>query len=287
MPSRSVTLAILAFWAATTAWLVWRDVWPRLAPGEPPPFSLTLLDGSRPTVIPGRWRAVRHSPGDDEPARYLINTNVAHEPATDTFELQARMAKLSPPDFPRVLHVDSVTSTYRVARAGANFLRLTGFSAEVDFISPLAPALGRRGSFTGEVRDRVCTLSWQQESTLDRSRGEQQLDVPHNGVVLLPLHPVDQLRGLTPGRRWSVWLVDPVSSTALLSAGPLVVSVSARVLAGTEELSMHGGRRRECRVVEYEGGDNVSGRIWVDASNDQVVKMTFRVEGSDWEITRD
>src|SRR5437879_3167651 len=44
MPSRWVCLSIVAFWLAPTGWLFWTDVLPELTPGQPPPFTIDLLD---------------------------------------------------------------------------------------------------------------------------------------------------------------------------------------------------------------------------------------------------
>src|SRR5438045_3320160 len=42
MPSRPLVVAIVAFWLAANGWLVYREVWPSLRAGEPPPYSIDL-----------------------------------------------------------------------------------------------------------------------------------------------------------------------------------------------------------------------------------------------------
>src|SRR5207253_2067046 len=44
MPPRWMTWAIVAFWLATTTWLVVREVAPRWRAGEPPPYTIDLTD---------------------------------------------------------------------------------------------------------------------------------------------------------------------------------------------------------------------------------------------------
>src|SRR5262245_28295126 len=44
MPPRWLTLGIIGFWLATTAWMLWREVMPRWRAGEPPPYTLDLVD---------------------------------------------------------------------------------------------------------------------------------------------------------------------------------------------------------------------------------------------------
>ena len=44
MPSRPITALIVLFWLATLGWIGYRDLWPRLNPGEVPPFVIELED---------------------------------------------------------------------------------------------------------------------------------------------------------------------------------------------------------------------------------------------------
>src|SRR5262249_10575604 len=44
MPSRYTVMLIVAFWLGTSSWLFYHDLWPRLTPGVPPPFSIDLAD---------------------------------------------------------------------------------------------------------------------------------------------------------------------------------------------------------------------------------------------------
>ena len=44
MPSRPVTLTIIAFWLLTTAWFVAADIVPTRHTGDPPPYTIELAD---------------------------------------------------------------------------------------------------------------------------------------------------------------------------------------------------------------------------------------------------
>src|SRR5437764_9534885 len=90
MPPRSITLSVLVFWLALTAWLLWRDIWPSIAPGEPPSFAISRMDdtGRSRTVV--TWKA-RNIPRRGKPVDYTITTTVDHEAKTDVFTLQARL----------------------------------------------------------------------------------------------------------------------------------------------------------------------------------------------------
>src|SRR6266511_4349342 len=75
MPPRLLCPVILAFWFGMMLWLFQRDIWPRLAPGEPPPFTVNRADENRrssrfPT---SNWIAKRTGPsGNTEEYRILL-----------------------------------------------------------------------------------------------------------------------------------------------------------------------------------------------------------------------
>src|SRR4051812_16519974 len=44
MPPRWMTLTIVGLWLAATSWMVYRDLWPRIRPGQPPPLNIDLTE---------------------------------------------------------------------------------------------------------------------------------------------------------------------------------------------------------------------------------------------------
>jgi len=44
MPSRGLSIAIIAFWLGMTTWMFLQDIWPYLQPGVPPPYIIDLVD---------------------------------------------------------------------------------------------------------------------------------------------------------------------------------------------------------------------------------------------------
>jgi len=282
MPPRSITLSVLVFWLAMTAWLFWRDLWPSIAPGEPPSFALSRMDDNRfQTVV--TWKA-QNIPRRGPPVDYTITTIVDHEAKTDLFTLKARLRPDRPaPEQVKVLESVKLTSEYRVKRVSGNLLeaRMLGLEVDVEFLAAwFNPTGDRHGHFTGQVADGVCDLSWKTEGVVEPRHGSESLGVTYNGVVLLPLHPVERIRGLRPGRHWGCYLIDPLESTALLSSGPKVVSINAKVRARTET-----EQGKECLVIEYQGGD-VSGTTWVDVKEDLVLRMEVSLGSEHWVITR-
>jgi hypothetical protein len=287
MPPRSITLAILVFWVGMTAWLLQREIWPRIAPGSPPAFEVALLDGSRTAETRTPWRMVRRpitpaTQNDNRGAITQVMTWVTAGP-DDTLILHAAPEARRFPFEPglRVFAPAVIASSYRVTREG----RMLGFTVEVQLPAALPIALGaQKGTFEGEVRDRICTIRWESGSQSSRNRGSEQVAVSPNGVVLLPLHPLYRMGGLSPGRTWSVWLLDPVASTSP-GASPQLTPVNASVLPDLQPLQSASGRVKECRVIEYEGKD-ISGQTWVDPEG-PVLKVVFRLGNEEWEINRE
>ena len=98
MPARPLVLAITLFWVATTGWLFYRDLWPRLRPGEPPPYTIDLADEALRKGPKISWKVLR---GTQKVG--ILNTWVTYRPQDDTFELNSEIPQ-QPPDkglFPR------------------------------------------------------------------------------------------------------------------------------------------------------------------------------------------
>ena len=114
MPPHRITLFIVVFWLGMTAWLLWRDIWPSIAPGEPPSFAISRMDDnirSQPRVP---WKA-QYIPRRGKPVDYTITTTVAYEAKTDLFTLQARLRPVRPavrpaPEQEKLLHPVKLTS---------------------------------------------------------------------------------------------------------------------------------------------------------------------------------
>src|SRR2546428_351618 len=89
MPPRLLVLAITLFWAATTGWLVQREVWPRLRSGQPPPYTIDLADETLQKGPKVTWSVFR---GDRKIG--VTQTWIAYRDWDDTFELHSEAAKL-------------------------------------------------------------------------------------------------------------------------------------------------------------------------------------------------
>ena len=204
MPPRSLTAVIIIFWLAMTAWLIQRDVWPRLAPGEPPPFAVHYADDLQATSPPVRWHATQIPVGrPDQATHHSITTRVTYRPGAQPSDylLEASMVpRLLPSDSLQLFTVRKLTSAYRVDEEG----RLLGFSAEVETAAgPLLPLGDLHSRVTGERKAGVCELTWERKGSAAAASGKEHFKVSLIGNVLLPLHPVARMTGLTAGKSWA------------------------------------------------------------------------------------
>ncbi len=283
MPSRTVTLMIFAFWLGMTVWLMQSEIWPRLQPGQPPAFTLDLMDDSQLMPFPIRWAATHTYGGSDEKtAEYFIWTSVAHHSEDDSFDLTSRLeARRGGQLADEVLLLRKLETVYRLERDGRTG-RMSSLGATLTYRLGPIDRIERVMEFAGEVEGDVCRL---------RLEGDQpgrivEVGVSRMGTVLLPLHPVQRIEGLRPGQRWGCYLFDPLVSAA--HSEPQATWVNARVRSDKETLRWH-TRDRVCLVIDYEGGGRaIACSTWVDAEDGRVLQMTVRLgDGDRWEITRE
>lgn len=296
MPSRWLSLAIVIFWLAATGWLFWRDLRPAWMPGEPPPFYIDLVEEvqKQKSDIKTPWLVERQVKGDEMPHPvFRAGTGVDYHSEDETFTLNAEYRAITgrPDARPyyvggrlHLLRVESMTSAYRVNRAG----QLQSMEAKIEGVA-------RGGSarlevrLWGEVRDEQffvhCSGSTEltdQSLTIDLPPAR----VAHNGSVLMPLHPVNRIHGLRPGQSWRQPLVDPFrdafASMSGLSGG--VRSVSARVLPQPQLLEETG---TACLVIEYEDQGEKVGLTWVEQDSELVQRQEAFLEGDHWIMQRD
>jgi hypothetical protein len=267
MPPRHFVLAIVLFWAATSGWLFHRDLWPKLRPGEPPPFTIDLAAEAQRNMPTTFWDVYR---GDRRIGQ--AETAIRYREADDTFALYSRLSRLQMgPASP--VQVDGMTSTYRVTRAG----QLREIQVDVSLALILPVRLDVQGQIKGEVRNQSfaphCTI---RVPLLNR---EKKLDfepvpVSANGNVLNPLHPVNRVAGLRPGQHWRMPLIDPLRDALAANFGTNVGAcfLEAHVLPKTELVRWE-EQDWPCLVIEYHGDDGTSARTWVRESDGLVLRQ--------------
>ncbi len=315
MPPRWLSGIIVVFWLATTGWLFWHDLLPRWLAGEPPLFLPDFVDEvhqKNANALPISWIVERTDEKQNTPYPvFHASTSVKHHQDEDAYSLNATLdatkdPKLRPVTVLRVLRVNGLTSSYLVNRSG----QLLALDAEVRVRFEIGlPGLGQifmqhphpfpndasseqiTLKIWGEVRDRQffahCSAS---AKSLDKPI---QFDLPpvavsYKGSVLMPLHPVNHIRGLRPGQSWRQPLVDPLHDafTSLTGFSSGVRWLNARVLPQPEMLKVDDHMTR-CLVIEYTNDDNETmGRTWVEQEGERVLQQEAILEGSHWIMKR-
>jgi hypothetical protein len=311
MPPRFVTVLVVLFWLGTSAWFFQRELWPSLRGGDPPPFVIDLVDEAR--QLPIDWHVLQ---GDKKVGK--ASTQIAYDQADDTFRLEGtfelnyefKLFLLG-----RISTKAKVENMYRVTREGELLEVKTHATLTIPSMlgefggRPLEGAGGEqtppggyeiKGEIAGPVRDgslqptgKVVVPGEVQEIQFD------PVPLSGRGSVLNPLHPVNRLRGLRPGRTWQIPLFDPL---ALLSAAKVEAKggkeresavlailgilkgngsqfrrLNATVLDGTQSLFWD-DHEETCQVIEYRDGD-LNAHTWVRQRDGTVLQQEANLRG--------
>jgi hypothetical protein len=292
MPSRSIILAIVVFWLATTGWLIYRDLRLRLLPGEPPPYTIDLADEAEMSTI--RWSVFR----DDHPKPTgYAKTKVRYNEADDMFEISGEFKLWSSGIMQGSADMlfEGVYSVTREGRLRAIDARATLFQA-TDARTTLLKGTDVLGSarIEGTVQDRRFKprLTLDVRGALHLERDLPTVEVSERGNVLNPLQPVNRLGGLRKGQHWRMPLVHPLNdaisaavSSLLKQEVPGVSSLDAEVLPETHALEW-GHILVPCLVVEFTGED-VRVRTWVRESDGSVLRQEVEQHGEKLALQRD
>lgn len=284
MPPRFVTLLIIAGWLASSGWLFYRDLWPSLRPGEPPPFIIDLADEAQRQAFHTRWNVFR-----DNKEIGKLSTWVEYRETDDTFALKSKIDKLDGLHFFSVFQVQvkKMESTYRITRDGD--LR----DIKVEFAADVVYPLGRHhfeGDVDGRVEDRRFAPRFKLSSSAfpELDLKLEPVEVAARGSMLTPMHPVNRVLGLRAGKRWRMPLVDPLrdalASTAKemfkgigIAEGPGIRFLDAEVL-NEPRLVEWGDREVPCLIIEYRGEDMVA-HTWVRLGDGMVLRQEAKWHG--------
>ena len=269
MPSRWVCLTIVLFWLGFNGYLLYHDLLPRLLPGRPPPFTIDLVEEAQTRRPTTDWSVLR----DDEPV-FRARTAVAN-PAHDVFELTSEftpIGKADPPPIHRIL-VKRMASRYRVNSAGD----LLGLAVTIEGSPENQLLQFVAKSFTVKIDGTVEAGKLASRVKLELPDREVSLDLPavtlpQGGSVLLPLHPVNRIRGLRGGDSWTMQVFDPLEAAlgAMLKMNVEARLVRARVTEAAEPFTWNRRQGVECLVIHYEG-DGLKAKTWVGKERGQVL----------------
>jgi hypothetical protein len=286
MPSRPVTLVIVAFWLFTAGWFVVRDIGPFGRTGDPPPYTIELSDEAMRTIVPDRWTCTLNG-------RKIgtVRTVLAYEPRDDTFEFRAKCPEIVflEADLPLAGHVRVLVKDYddrvRVTREGELRAMETSATLTVEGIGPL---LAAKVELAAEVRrGRLERRALLEARGIGRYAPTLKSTDPPRGTVLNPMHPVPKITGLRPGQTWRQPLTDPRTDILRAALAQLPVKVpllpeapaalTALVLPEPRTLDWNGSQL--CFVIEYRGDEDYVARTWVRISDSAVLRQEAGAHG--------
>jgi hypothetical protein len=306
MPSRWLSLTIVAFWLVAMGWLFWHELWPGWRPGEPPPFHIDLVEEVQKTnKLRITWTVQRQGSDDEKPRDvFRAYTSVEYLKDDDSFLLIAEFtARKEPGTKTRPFsvagfQVKSMSSQYRVDRMG----ELRSLRAEIH-VTPRED-VGRVMALWGGDQPDSRLLLWGEvrgdqlfthcRGTLASNERSVEINLPpaavsHNGSVIMPLHPVNRIHGLRPGQSWRQPIIDPFRDAFAVLPGFSggVRYVNARVLPQAQVLKLGPSTETSCLVIEYEDDGKNVGSTWIEEGSERVQRQEASLEGDRWIMQRD
>src|SRR5438270_3612695 len=197
MPARSLVLVITLFWIATTGWLFYRDVWPRLRSGQPPPYTIDLADEAMRKAPKILWNIYRK-----DKKIGVAYTWLKYRERDDTFELHSEAKQIDWGGIGLVsVQIHNLSGMYRVTRDGqlrdmlADItLHWVGLKALQALVGPLRELQGTVDAHVeGEVKNE--RFIPQASVRIDGSKFDLALEpVPVSSVgrIVNLLHPLDR-----------------------------------------------------------------------------------------------
>jgi hypothetical protein len=295
MPARPLILAITLFWVATTGWLFYRDLWPRLRPGEPPPYTIDLADEALRKGPKISWNVFR---GDKKLG--IVQTWLKYREPDDTFEMHSEVKRL---EWGQIglfyIELLDMSSMYRVTRDG----QLRDLVADATISGQgIGPFQGLRGRAKAHIEGTVNNRRFAPKVRVDLNGTTidlplEPVEVSSQGSVLSPLHPINRVTGLQKGQHWRMPLVNPLNDSlmALLKKEPgaeLLLQghtgvriLQADVLSDTK-LLLWKGQDVSCLVIEYFD-DNLAARTWVREGDGTVLRQDVSFWGDQVILLRD
>lgn len=202
MPSRIGIVLILAFWLAVTAYVIREDVLPHYA-ASAPAVQVDLVDEAT-RGVPARWGVFHGSSRVG-----TLGTLMEHDPASDTFRFESSLRELNLESNGFKLQspkLDLVSRIHRDGRLAAESMKgtLTGTLGGV----PFTVAVEIESTVRNGVLEGRCRIS---SNVLNADEPLTPTPVP-TGQVLHPLQPLNRLKDVRPGHRWTIQQVDPLAS---------------------------------------------------------------------------
>jgi hypothetical protein len=290
MPSRWQCVLIVVFWLAATGWLYVRELESLFRDHDPPPYVIELTAETQFIHARVVWKAFQNNQAEES---YLVKTWMDHAEEDDSFTLWAtvRPAPLQSETKKEALLVQDLTSWYRVSREGQ--LRELGVQGELSRRPMGFGDIGFKPQFemNGVVVDgptMIAQLKLPQFAGMSQiAESKFQFPVSQNGAIFLPLHPVNKIHGVRPGKTWRLPEIDPLSDAARAWLRKFGFD-----LPGKNERYLDARVRDQAEPFPYDMGDSENHLCWVidywDSQDDKKLVATTRVEvGTDLVLSQE
>ena len=275
MPPRIVQLAIVCFWLATLAWWAERDLLPQWRGQAAPAFIVELADEAVPQTAV--WTIYR---GQEKIGRQ--QTRVEYR-SSDSFAIESSVSELryNTPLIPFEILIPEWRTITLINRAG----RLQGMTSHCRLETSIAKAeFDLVGKISGEE------LLFEGKFRAGNSEFAQTFDpVPlPTGNALSPLQPIPRIRGLTPGRTWTMTQIDPLGEVMQALARQLKLPIKIPNVGGSSPMVAHVAEETvvlitskgeySCYLIEYRG-ENTSAKTWVRIDDGKVLRQEAQQGG--------
>ena len=292
MPPRSLTLAIVAFWLATSGWFFYRDLWPRLHPEDRPPVTIDLAEEAKVPPMPAGWviefggkrigsattvwevffnqqtvgEACNLVRADEDDGTYEIYQN---------FRFQKFKLKFFGVEF----HPTRLESRQRVTASG----EMIETDARVEFmiVAAFQQEVRVKAHVAGRVKDgRFAPVVKLESDLLSFTQQLEPIEVRAHHSIFDPTRPWNRLYDVQEDRTWRIMCYDPLHDSLMNSLSKLAPGVAGEAQvtyldAGVlSEIDERNWDRRDvkCQVIEYRG-ENIGGETGGRKSDGLVIRQ--------------
>lgn len=276
MPPRIAVAGIVAFWLAVTAYVAYRDVWPRLFATGPPPVSIELADEAKQS-IPAKWALSRNGKKVGR-----LTTQMKYLDKDNTFQFTYRYSDLTLAQGGITLRVPDATSDVRMTRDGD--LKEQTMKGKIEVQAGKTKFEGTI-DVRGVVTNGVLTGSGEVKSTFGDFGGDLDPVPVKSGQPLNPLQPVNRIANVQGGHRWFVSEYNPLQD-ALADLIRKQLAKSGLPIGDAKPkdalLAEVGGSPRNltwqnqevaCWVIEYRRNEDAVARTWVRVTDGKVLRQ--------------
>ena len=239
MPSRTLTLAVVVFWLGTATWVFFREAYPWLRAGEPPPYVFDMSDEVGANVA--NWTIF--AKGEEIGA---ATCSIRRRPGK-TFELRSeyffKKGNIAP------VELKKISSTYEISTDG----ELRGLYFQLKVVLPKPLLMEAAGEIRGIVEQERLSLNLTlklNDQVQDLSNQFKPVSVPLPKRILNPMHLVNRYPGLRAGQRWKEPLFNYMAAifpTKIMEES-LLAEVEAAPLRYLD-------RETDCLKVSYYGSE--------------------------------